>query len=205
MPRAQVATGGASGNSSGPGRHSRSSFTGLQATPMVGSKNPDRVLCPGTTPIGCTVVHRPGAAQPEMSMVVVPESRRDPQFDRIQRARMLQLIAEDDTARGRSLAGDPGIGAEVRIGSVQVHLERMLLVAGVGDRGDLGSDQERKQDQSSPRSPNSFIFICRLFREILSNFAVRVTFPFVTSRPRTIKSRSIAWTCSLTISFSGPG
>src|SRR5581483_1846422 len=33
--------------------------------------------------------------------------------------------------------------------------------------------------QSSPRSPNSFIFICRLLREIFSSLAVRVTFPFV--------------------------
>ena len=58
---------------------------------------------------------------------------------------------------------------------------------------------------SSSRRPNSFIFICRLLREIFSSFAVRVTLPPVTSRPRMIRSRSIACTCPRTISLSGPG
>src|SRR6266850_1182326 len=125
------------------------------------------------------------------------------ELELVQRARVLQLVAQHDPGGRRALAGDPRVLAQVRVSRVEGQSEG--TVSRVGDGGDLSGDQERDQDQSSPRSPNSFIFICRLLREILSSFAVLVTFPFVTSSPRTIRSRSIAWTCSLTISLRGPG
>src|SRR5262249_21884242 len=139
----------------------------------------------------------------EVHLEIAPGRSRHAELDLVERSRLLQLVAKDDPARRRPLAGDPRVGAQVRVGRLDGQRGGALL--GVDDGGDLGGDQKRDQDQSSPRSPNSFIFICRLLREILSSFAVRVTFPFVTSRPRTIRSRSIAWTCSLTISLSGPG
>ena len=52
-------------------RSSRASSIGAQAIPMVGSRNLDRSLWPGTTTIGWVVVQVPAPAQPETSNVLL--------------------------------------------------------------------------------------------------------------------------------------
>ena len=146
-----------------------------------------------------------GVRRDDVHFQVVPDADLEAQLQRVELARVLQLVTELDPARRRALPGDGRVRPQVQEGRLDVDLQGVLLVCGVGNVRDLRGDQQCKQAQSSPRSPNSFIFICRLLREILSSFAVLVTFPFVTSRPRTIRSRSTAWTCSLTITLRGPG
>jgi len=70
-PITQVAAGLPSGKSSGRRRSSRSSLTGPQVIPTVGSPNPIRWLCPGMGTMGCTAAHEAGGMQPEMLVVLV--------------------------------------------------------------------------------------------------------------------------------------
>ena len=92
-----------------------------------------------------------GERRQRMQLEVVPEPDRQPQVDRIERADVLQLLGEP----GPLLARDRRLCAQVVVGRIEVELQRVLLVRGVGDVGDVGRMDRRRDECHGCEEPRA--------------------------------------------------